>query len=125
MGLSEQLMLEQLREIKKSSRAVYQAWDKTKAIKIQYVGAQASATAEVVIVISKLTCPGDLWKALANSGNRGCGACRARNAQNPARLTAIVFCVSRTKDKPWALGKTRVRERILLVLCGGHYLYNI
>ena len=43
----ETLALEQYRELTKLYKAVYQAWDKTKAISIVYTGAQATATVEV------------------------------------------------------------------------------
>ncbi len=57
MGLSEQLMLEHLREVKKKSLALYQAWDKTKAISIKYDGAEATATAQVVLETLVLKAP--------------------------------------------------------------------
>ena len=55
--LTEQLLLEQLRDLKKKSLAFYQAWDKTKAISIVYTGAQATATAEVKAGTLELAAP--------------------------------------------------------------------
>jgi hypothetical protein len=55
--LTEQLMLEQLRELKKKSLAKYQAWDKTKAICIRYAGAEVTATAEVKANSLELAAP--------------------------------------------------------------------
>lgn len=47
MGLTERVMLEQLRDLTKKHLAYYQPWDKTKCINVVYDGAQASATVEV------------------------------------------------------------------------------
>jgi hypothetical protein len=57
MGLTDQLMLEQLRELKKKALAKYQAWDKTKAISIRYAGAEVTATGEVKANSLELAAP--------------------------------------------------------------------
>ncbi len=43
----EQLTNEQIFDLRKEHKAIYQAWDKTKAISIVYTGVEATATAEV------------------------------------------------------------------------------
>jgi len=44
---NEQLINEMVSDYRKDSKAVYQAWDKTKAISVVYTGAEATATVEV------------------------------------------------------------------------------
>lgn len=56
-SIYERFLFGQIREEKKKSLALYQAWDKTKAISIHYVGAQATATAEVKAGTLELAAP--------------------------------------------------------------------
>ncbi len=54
------------------------------------VSGAVMATAMVDTVTTSPMAPADAWKAFANSGSKGCGANRVRNAQNPANTTAAV-----------------------------------
>ena len=53
----EKLAREQARELRKQYLAEYQAWDKTAAIKIKYVGAQVTATAQIKTSTLELAAP--------------------------------------------------------------------
>jgi hypothetical protein len=57
MGLPEKVWGEQYRDLKKQSLAAYQAWTKSQAISIKYVGVEATATAEVKAGTLELCAP--------------------------------------------------------------------
>lgn len=56
-SMYERVLFGQIRELDKKCKALYQAWDKTKAISIHYVGAQETATAEVKAGTLELAAP--------------------------------------------------------------------
>lgn len=56
-NMYDKMLFGQVREQEKKCKAKYQAWDKTKAIKIKYVGAEVSATAEVKANSLELAAP--------------------------------------------------------------------